>query len=474
LNIFTLFYYLFDYGILVYALVISLSYLALAWLSAKEITRHLKRNRFVSPRSILSSPLAPSISILAPAYNEAITIVENVKSLLSLHYNNYEVIILNDGSKDDTISKLTEYFKLVEVDFAYNEVIKTKPVRAVYKSTEPAFAHLLVVDKVNGGKADAINVGINVSQNRLFACIDVDCILESDALLRMVKPFLEERTKKIIAVGGVVRIANSCKVEHGKITQVVLPEKFLARVQVLEYFRAFLLGRMAWSRLDGLMLISGAFGLFDKEIAVKAGGYNHQTVGEDMELVVRMRRYMIETQKKAHSVVFIPEPLCWTEAPDSAKILSRQRNRWTRGTIETLYLHRRLLFNRKYKLLGMLSFPYWLFFEWMAPLIEVSGTIYFILIALFGKPNWPFFFSLLGLVYSFSLLFSLLAITTEEKSYFQYRKKGDLRKLLLTALLEPILFHPRTTLWAIKGNYDLYKGKKSWGEMTRTGFTNKP
>jgi cellulose synthase/poly-beta-1,6-N-acetylglucosamine synthase-like glycosyltransferase len=359
---------------------------------------------------------------------------------------------------------------LYEIPFAYNEKIPTKPVRGVYKSSIASWKKLVVVDKVNGGKADGINVGINVSQNDIFACIDVDCILEQDALLKMVKPFLTHTKHRVIAAGGVVRIANSCEVQDGKIFKINLPDKFLPRVQVLEYFRAFLLGRMAWTRLDGLMLISGAFGFFDKEIAVKVGGYNHKTVGEDMELTIRMRKYMEENNHK-YLIPFVPDPLCWTEAPEDKKILSRQRNRWTRGTVETLLLHKNLFFNPEYRVLGMLSYPYWLFFEWLAPIIEFFGLIYFIIIAATGNVNWIFFISLFALVYSFAIAHSLFAIIFEEFTYHQYKKPTDMLKLILTSMLEPFAFHTLTVWWAIRGNFDFITGaNKGWGEMTRAGF----
>jgi poly-beta-1,6-N-acetyl-D-glucosamine synthase len=463
-------FYFFNTGIFIFSVLISCSYVILGVYSAKEMIHYLDKNSFVDYNVLLSSPFVPSLSILAPAYNEGNTIVENVRSLMSLHYNDFEVIIINDGSKDDTLVKLVNTFDMYEVPFAYNEKVETKPVRGVYKSRIASWSKLVVVDKVNGGKADAINVGINVSQNKIFACIDVDCILEQDSLLKMIKPFLEHSKKRVIATGGVVRIANSCVIEDGKISEVNLPDKFLPRVQVLEYFRAFLLGRMAWSRLNGLMLISGAFGFFDKEIAIKAGGYNHKTVGEDMELTVRMRKHMEET-KQSYMVPFIPDPLCWTEAPDSNKILSRQRNRWARGTIETLLMHKNLFFNPKYNVLGMLSFPYWFFFEWLAPLIEFFGVLYFTLLAIFGNINWVFCLSLMGLVYSFAIAHSLFAIIFEEFTYHQYKKPSDLFRLIFTALIEPLVFHTKTVWWAVKGNYDLFTGaNKGWGEMTRTGF----
>lgn len=461
----------FNYLILFYAVGISSSYLILGLISAFAMANYQKKNSFVDYRSILSSKFAPSVSLIAPAYNEAMTIVDNVRSLLTLHYNNCEVIIINDGSKDNTMQLLIDAYELEKVDFVLNENIATKPVRGIYKAKNPAYHKLVVVDKENGGKADALNVGINVSTKKLIACIDVDCVLEHDSLLKLVKPFMEGK-KKVIATGGVIRIANSCEVEDGRLMRVHVPNKFIARVQVLEYFRAFLMGRMAWAQLDGLLLISGAFGMFDKETVIRAGGYNHNTVGEDMELLVRMRRLMYE-EKTPCKVAFIPDPLCWTEAPQTWNILKRQRNRWTRGTAETLMLHRKMIFNKNYGILGMLSLPMWVLFEWLAPLIEFFGMLFFTGMAILGYANWLYFFCFLGLVYSFAIMNSMFAILFEEYSYKQYKRLSHMLKLVYTALLEPIIYHPVTVWAAVLGNYDLITGKKSWGEMTRTGFVQK-
>ena len=362
---------------LVYGILICLGYLFSAIFSIFEIRDYKRSNNYKDEIALLQASELPPVSILAPAYNEGLNIVENVRSLLTINYPSFEIVIINDGSKDDTMQRLIEEYDLEKQDYLFHYFIKTKTIRGVYKSKNTAFKNLLVIDKENGGKADALNTGINVCSHDIICCIDVDCILEYDAMLKLIKPFLNDR-KKVIASGGVIRVANSCVIEDGRIIEVRLPEKFVARVQVIEYFRAFLMGRMAWSRIDGLLLISGAFGMFDKQIAIEAGGYNHNTVGEDMELLVRMRRMMRE-KNIPYKVGFVPDPLCWTEVPQSWEILKRQRNRWTRGTAETLLLHKKMIFNPKYGVLGVLSTPFWLFFEWMAPLIEFSGTIFFIL-----------------------------------------------------------------------------------------------
>ena len=470
----SLFFEIFSYGIMMYSLILIISYIFIGVYSIGETKHYLNKNSFTDYNAISSSSKAPRVSIIAPAYNEGATIIENVRSLLSLHYNNLELIIVNDGSKDDSLEKLIDKYDLYKTSYFVNSQIKTKPVKGVYKSRKLIYRKLIVVDKENGGKADALNTGINISSYEYTVCVDVDCILEQDSLLKLVKPFLENTTKKVIATGGVIRIANSCVIENGRLIQVNLPKKFLPRVQTLEYIRAFLLGRMAWSRLNGLLLISGAFGAFDKEIAIKCGGYDTETVGEDIELVVRMRRYMEELELP-YKVSFIPDPLCWTEAPDNFKILGRQRNRWTRGTIETLKIHKKMFFNPDYGILGLLSYPYWFFFEFLAPIIEFFGLISLAFFAYFGMINWTYFINLLLMVFSFGILYSVFAILMEVLTYNQYKKKSEILKLVLTAMLEPIFFHPFVVYSAIRGNIDYLRKKKSWGEMTRTGFgtTNK-
>ncbi len=456
-----------------FAIAAVASYIILAIISAFETVNYMKKNSFVNYTEILSSSISPSISIIAPAYNESLNIVENVRSLLSNHYVNYDVIIVNDGSKDDSLEKLIAAYDLVKVDYLINNQLQTKPLRqGVFKSTNPAFEKLIVVDKENGGKADALNFGLNISTNKYVACIDVDCLLLEDSLQKMIKPFLESTDEKVIAAGGVIRIANSCKIKDGKLLDINLPKSSIVKAQILEYLRAFLLGRMAWSKLNGLLVISGAFGLFDKKIALEVGGYDTKTVGEDMEIIVRMRRHM-EEKKVKYRVAYIPDPLCWTEAPDSHKIFISQRNRWTRGTIETLKKHKKIGFNPEYKALGMISYPYWFLFERIAPIIEVLGLFYFIALIVYDFVVWKYAISFLVFAYLFNVLFSIITIITEELTYHQYSKKGMGWQLVKTAFTEPILNHPVILYAAIKGNFDYYFNKKiKWGEMTRKGMSS--
>jgi len=461
---------IFEAFFLIYAICVFSVYFWLAIVSAKELYKNLKEANITNYDALLSSPLAPMISVLAPAYNESLTIVENIKALHGLYYPSFEIVVINDGSKDDTLKKTIEAFELEKVPYVIDYKIPCNEILGVYKSKKKTYSNLTVINKVNGGKADALNSGINLAKGDYFVSIDVDSIIDPHALKKLIKPFFEETDKKVIAAGGVIQIANSCKIENGQLVEVNVPDKFLPRCQVIEYNRAFLMGRLAWSRLDGLLIISGALGLFDKQVVIECGGYLTKTVGEDMELVVRMREYMANKGSK-YKVVYISDPLCWTEAPSSLKVLGSQRNRWTRGTIDTILLHKNIFFNRKYGFMGLVSHPYWVFFEWLAPVLEILGIIYFIVIALLGQPNWMLFYIMLTFVYTFAITFSTYAILFDHLAYNRYKQKRMIFKLILTSWLEPIFYHPFIVYWGLRGNYDYFiRKKKAWGNMTRSGF----
>lgn len=462
----------FNYLFFVYAALVFSSYVFIAVLSVLELRKYMARNRFVDYDSMLSFDKLPSISIIAPAYNEEQTIVENIKCLLNLKYTDFEIIVVNDGSKDNSMERIIKHFDLVKSKIIYDDKIPSAKVRGVYVSLNKAYNHLIIIDKENGGKADALNAGINLSRKDLFLAMDVDCIIESDALLRMVKPFIEEQDTKVIASGGVVRVANSCHVVNGRVEKVVFPKNIWAQFQVLEYFRAFTLGRMAWSKINGLLIISGAFGLFDRKTAIAVGGYDTSTVGEDLELVVNMRRYMHDVEKIKYKVAFIPDPLCWTEVPETLNILSRQRNRWTRGGIETIQRHKRMIMNPKYGHIGLLSFPYWIFFEWMAPLIQVIGMSYVIILTIFGLLNVQVFLTMTLFVLSFATMYTFFAVFYEAFTFNKYRGVKYLAKAYFMATIEMFVYQPLNLIFSISGNLDAFFGskKKVWGEMTRKGF----
>ena len=455
--------------VFVYGFLVMLSYVLLTFLSAKVVRDYQKKTSLVQYDELLSSPFAPSISIIAPAYNESLTIVDNIRSLLSIRYTDYDLIVVNDGSKDDTLAKAVAAYDLYLTDETYASTINTQAVRGIYRSRNPAYHRLLVIDKQNGGKADAINVGINISKNDYFACIDVDCILEPDVFLKMMYLVLTS-SKRVVAVGGIVWLTNESVVRDGKIVKIVAPKSLIARFQVIEYIRAFLVGRPGWASQNALLLISGAMGLFERKVVLEIGGYNHNTVGEDMDIVMRIHGKMLE-EKIDYEIAYIPEPLCWTEAPSDYTILGRQRNRWTRGTIDCLKMHRHFAFNRKYGIIGLLSYPYWFFAEWLSPLIEFFGLLFFAFLLALGLVNWYFFGLLLAFVYSFSILFSILALAVQEFTFVRYQSKRDVMRLVVAIFLEPFMYHPRNVWWALRGNYDYFiKKSVKWGEMTRTGF----
>ncbi len=462
----------FDIFIAVYAAFACLSYLILALIAAYELRLYVNKSKTGNKHAVLSSPFAPTVTVIAPAYNESLSIVDNIRGLLSLKYNKLEIIVVNDGSKDDTLKKVIHEFNMEQVFYPFDYEIGCKPIRGIYKSKDQALDKFVLVDKENGGKADALNSGINVCRSDLFMAMDVDSLIDRDAVLHLVSPFLEETRKKVIAVGAVVRVANSCRVSGGNVSKVYVPRNIWARFQALEYIRAFLIGRMAWKHLDGLLLISGAIGMFDVQTVKSCGGYLGKTVGEDMELLVRMRRYMSD-QKQPYIVDFVPDPLCWTEVPESAKALGRQRNRWMRGTMDTLLFHKRMLFNPRYKNVGMLGYPYWMLFEWLAPILEFTGIIYFIILAFSSDINWNYVTVLLTFVYMFSVSMSAWAILLEAFTFHKYDKPSHIASFLLTAMIEPLIYHPLTVWWGIRGNIDYWRGISTWGTQERKGFGKK-
>ncbi|MBN1822851.1 MAG: glycosyltransferase [Endomicrobiales bacterium] len=452
--------------ILIYFFAVSLTYVFLFILSFFGLLHHQIKNRFSTPNEILKAKITPPVSIIAPAYNEEKGIVSNVYSLLALKYGLFEVIVVNDGSADNTLETLKREFTLRKTAREYHPQIPTKEVRAIYKSQ--TISNLIVVDKSNGGKADSLNAGINVSLYPLFCCIDADSALERTSLLQIVHPFMEAYSR-VTATGGLVRVANGCAFEEGRCVRVRTPEKWLPAFQIVEYFRAFLSGRMGLSMLGCLLVISGAFGLFKKEPVIQAGGYRTDIVGEDMELVVRLHRQFRRKESRA-AIVFVPDPVCWTEAPESWKILSRQRNRWQRGLAESLFAHISMLLNPFYGTTGMISMPFFFFIEFLSPAVEFVG--YFIFAAAYVRGAVDiyavaaFFLFAIG----FGVVLSLLSLLLEEITFHRYPNLRDLAKLILAAILENFGYRQYLTLVRGKGMIDWLSGKKMWGEMERKGI----
>lgn len=454
-------------AILVYFFLISIFYLLFIVLSIAGVFRYRHLTSFINFKEIFQMPLVKPISIIAPVHNEEMGIVESVNSLLSLEYPLYEVIVVNDGSKDHTLERLIEAFDLKKSKRIFRKTIPTKPIKGIYIS--PSNPKLVVVDKINGKKADALNAGLNVSRYPLFCGIDGDSLLEKDSLLKMARPFLEE-PDKIMGAGGIIRLSNGCTVKSGQVVKVGLPQNFLARFQILEYLRAFLGGRIGLSMLKSMLIISGAFSLFRKDIVLKCGGYRTNTIGEDMDLVVRMRKYLHE-EKIPFDFTFVPDPVCWTQAPETLKTLAIQRNRWHRGLIETLFHNRKMLFNPRYGITGLFAMPFYLIFEMLGPLIEVTGYIIFAILVILGQFNQPFILLFFLLAVVFGILLSLLSVLLEEYSARRYPRLKDLITIVGFGLLENILYRQWLAVVRAKAFVDLAVGKHEWGEMEKRGFS---
>lgn len=454
------------YIILGYFFLINTFYVIFMFLSFFGIFRYQNVSSFVKVKEIFHLPLIKPISIIVPAYNEEQTIIESVQSLLNLEYPLYEVIVVNDGSTDLTLEKLILNFRLKKTYFIFRKSIETKPIKAIYTSSSNQ--KLIVVDKISGQKADALNVGLNISHYPLFCAIDSDSILEKDALLKVVRPFIED-PERTIAAGGIIRLSNGCVIKRGKVIKVGLPRNFLARFQIIEYLRAFLGGRVALNLLHILLIISGAFGVFRKDIALECGGYRPGTIGEDIDLVVRMKKYLHE-KKRPNRIYFIPDPICWTEAPTSLKSLANQRKRWHIGLIETLVYNIKMLFNPGYGLTGLLAMPFYLIFEMFGPLIEFVGYIIFIIFIIWGKMNYPYTFLFLLLAVIFGTFISLLSILLEEYSPHRYSRLWDILILSLFAFAENILYRQFLTVVRISAFFYFFLGKKEWGEIEKKGF----
>lgn len=408
------------------------------------------------------------ISVLVPAYNEEASVVASVRSLLQLNYSEFEIIVINDGSKDSTLDELIREFKLSPFPDVYHICIPTKPVNNIYHSK--TYPNLRVIDKENGGKSDALNAGINVSNYPLFCGVDADSILQRDSLQRVVQPFLED--DKTVAAGGTVRIANGCQIEGGFLVKSDTPKNVLALIQVAEYLRSFLFGRMGWAPMNALLIISGAFGLFKKDAVILAGGYHTNTIGEDMELVVRLHRIHRE-KKLPYKITFLPDPICWTEAPESIGILRRQRVRWQQGLSESLFKNISMLFGRSAGLPGWLAFPFFLVFEWFGPIIEVSGFIFFIIAFCLDIVSLEAFTAFLLISIGFGLLISVSALLLETISFHVYTHPRQLLKIFFAVIVENFGYRQLNALWRMEGLIRWFFGKSSWGEMTRKGIERK-
>lgn len=436
---------------------------AIAW---GDVTRHLRRRRYAGGDSAFASPLTPGISVLLPAFNEEAGIVESVRSLLSLRYPKLEVIAIDDGSSDETLERLRVAFELAPVRKALREGVTTRPIRATYVSRR--HPELVVVEKENGGKADALNAGVNVARHEFVCAVDADALIEERALMQVALPILDD-PELVAATGGIVRIANGCAIDHGRVVDVRLPRSRLATLQVVEYFRAFLIGRVGWSRINALLIISGAFGLFRRSLVEAVGGWWTGTVGEDVELVVRLHRHLRE-RAEDYRITFVPDPVCWTEAPEDLRTLGRQRRRWHSGLAQTMWRHKRVLANPRYGALGLLAFPYFVAFELLGPLVEILGPAATIAFWATGRLSTLFLVAFLVVAVLLGILLSIAALALEEFSFRRHPRTSEVARLVVYAALENVGYRQLNDLWRVIAFIDLARRRHAWGAQRRRGI----
>lgn len=457
---------IFTQSILVYFFLINMFYLIFVVMSAFGILHHFRWTQFIQTQEIFSSPLSKPVSIIVPAFNEESGIVESIRSLLSLEYPKYEIIVVNDGSTDTTLAQVVETFGLNPVRRIYRKALECKPIHGIY--TSPEYPQLVLVDKVNGGKSDALNAGLNIARYPLFCAIDGDSLLNRDSLLRVVRPFLED-PDRVVAAGGVIRLSNGITIRPGQTVKLRLPRNSLARFQILEYLRAFLGSRMGMSMLRCMILVSGAFGIFRKDIAIACGGYKLKAIGEDLDLVVRIRRYCYR-KKIPHRVVFVPDPICWTQAPERWRVLARQRGRWHRGLIQTFHFYAHMVFNPRYGRVGMFALPFYLIFELLGPIIEILGYITFVLFIFWHKVDYPFAFLFFMVSVVLGTLLSISSIFLEELSEKRYPRFRDIFILGAFSVLENLYYRQFLSLVRAKAFLDYFRGRNVWGAMEKKGF----
>jgi len=464
-------YFFFESFLIFYVFVINIIYLFLVTLGFFALRRHHAPFSAADRDAIRRSPLTPSISLIVPSYNEEVSVKESVGCMLRLDYPNYEVIVVNDGSKDRTLEFLIEEFKLYKSARSVSGPLATKDVRRVYESTEPV--RLLVIDKANGGKADSINAGINAARSELVMVVDSDSLIERDGLFEMVKPFLED-PERTVAVGGTVRAVNDCEVRNGMVRRITTSKSMLANFQSVEYLRAFLGGRVGFSLFNCMLIISGAFGLFRRDKAIEVGGFEHSSIGEDMELVVRMHHFYRD-RKQPYRIAYVAAPVCWTEVPQEWKILHRQRKRWQRGTVDSLWRHREMLLNPRYGGVGMFAFPYFVLFEMFGPAVETLGYLLTVVGLVFNIISIYVAVLFFTVSIAFGILLSTTAVLLDELTPCRFPNWKHTLTLFAAAVLENFGFRQVLTLWRAQGLWDGIRGKKtSWGVMVRRGFSQAP
>jgi len=416
---------------------------------------------------IAGTPMAPPITLIVPAHNEEASIRVAVRNLLELDYSELELIVVNDGSEDRTLEELREEFRLRPVRAVYVAEMKSAPIRGLYRSS--GHPKLLVVDKEPGGsKADAVNAGLNAATSPYVCVVDADSVLERDALLRIMVPILAD-PKRVVAVGGIIRVLNGSEIANGQLRRARLPRKSIEVIQVIEYLRAFLIGREAWGQGNMLTIISGAFGVFRTDLVRAVGGYRPNAIGEDFDLVARLHKHLLE-KRAAYRIHFVPDPMCWTEVPSDLRSLGRQRARWQKGLLDVLWLTRGMLFRPRYGRIGFFALPYLWLFEFAAPVIEILGIVTIILAVLLGVLSRSFFLQFLIFGYAFATVISIGSVLQEEITYKRYNDWQDVVRLVSYCFFEHFPYRQMHMFWRLQGIWQYLHGDNAWGLLKRKGL----
>ena len=452
----------FNYFCMAFTILLSLIYIAQLIISFIRVRRNDRaRQSNDYGRYVASENLLP-ISLLIPAYNEEENIVSNIRSLLTIDYPQFEIVVVNDGSTDHTHDRVVEAFGLYPIETAVKTSLPTKEFRGVYYNIE--YPNLIYVDKENGGKSDALNAGINVSSYPLFACLDADSRIEPDALLKLSIEFLKN-TDTIVA-GGLVRIANGFKIKDGRVSGFSMPPQMIERFQIVEYYRSFLSGRVSWGATNSMLIVSGAFGVFQKQAVIEVGGYKTNTIGEDMEIVVRLHEYML-AHKRRYKIIFCEDSVCWTQGPMSLRDIRSQRRRWQIGLLDTLLAHKRLFLNPRYGSVGLLAIPYNWVFELLGAAVEALGYVIIPFSLVMGELNLFFFTLYFLLAVLLGVILSMGRLILEQYTRRSVMSAKQCLSLSLYAILENFGYRQVITLFRLEGILKYRKLRKTWGNIRR-------